>query len=244
MAETQGIYAKRIVAYGDILGWKEACRAESSRLEKVKRATEEVIHGYAKMFSANLKERIRSAPYSVVDTEYMGVEFAMFSDNFAVPTPAESGYRIFDMVSNICHPLLCLGFLTRGGITVGDLHHEENVIFGPAIIEAANLEKDAVYPRLVCSHKLLAHLQGFASAECDAIVTDHLGRRIANPFAFGPPPEATMKQFSATERWKVEEIKKTIANGIREYSNDQYEKEAEKWRYIRDVLPIMLKRFE
>lgn len=244
MAEKQGIYTKRIVAYGDILGWKEACGVESAQLEKVKQAIEKIIHGYAKMFSTNLKERVRNAPYSVIDREYMGVEFAMFSDNFAVSMPAESGYRVFDIVSNICHPLLCLGFLTRGGITVGDLHHEENVIFGPAIIEATNLEKEAVYPRLVCSYKLLIHLQGFASAECDAIVTDHLGRRIANPFSFGPLPEATMKEFYARERWKVEEIKENIANRIREYSNDQHEKEAEKWRYLRDTLPIMLKRFE
>jgi hypothetical protein len=39
ISEMQGIYAKRIVAYGDILGWKEACGVESALLEKAKKSS-------------------------------------------------------------------------------------------------------------------------------------------------------------------------------------------------------------
>lgn len=44
--------------------------------------------------------------------------------------------------------LLQLGFLTRGGITIGPVHHRDNIIFGPALIEAVALEKEAHYPRI------------------------------------------------------------------------------------------------
>jgi hypothetical protein len=45
--------------------------------------------------------------------------------------------------------LLRHGFLIRGAVTVGDLYHDDQFCFGPALIEAAELEKLAMYPRVI-----------------------------------------------------------------------------------------------
>jgi hypothetical protein len=45
---------------------------------------------------------------------------------------------------------LGLGFLIRGGVAFGKLHHSGGVVFGPALIEAVRLEsRIAIYPRIV-----------------------------------------------------------------------------------------------
>ena len=47
------------------------------------------------------------------------------------------------------------GLLIRGGLTAGDLYHQDGVLMGPALIEAYELEQGvAGYPRLVCSKVL------------------------------------------------------------------------------------------
>jgi hypothetical protein len=163
----------------------------------------------------------------------------MFSDSFAVSMLPTSGYRIFDILSNICHPLLCCGFPTRGGITIGDLHHVENAIWGPALIDAVNIEKTAHYPRLICSSALLQHLKNFEPQGKSVIITDHLGRIIANPFAFGQVADPPYLD----ERWSVSKICRIVTNEITKYSNCGDDGIAEKWRYLEDVMPLMLERF-
>ncbi|MDL2235344.1 hypothetical protein LJC07_04220 [Christensenellaceae bacterium OttesenSCG-928-L17] len=43
----------------------------------------------------------------------------------------------------------------RGGLAYGDLFHEEDVCFGPALLEASQLEKDAIHPRISVSSDII-----------------------------------------------------------------------------------------
>ena len=47
------------------------------------------------------------------------------------------------------------GLLVRGAITVGELYFENGMIFGPALNQAAELEKSAKYPRVIFSDESL-----------------------------------------------------------------------------------------
>jgi hypothetical protein len=47
------------------------------------------------------------------------------------------------------------GLLIRGAITKGPLHHDGDFVFGPALNEAAELEKVAMYPRVIVTQELL-----------------------------------------------------------------------------------------
>jgi hypothetical protein len=69
-------------------------------------------------------------------------------------------YRFADLVSVIAAQAVRLGFLIRGGATIGKLYHAGGVVFGEALVEAAMLEaRTAVYPRVVLSSAAVARLQ-------------------------------------------------------------------------------------
>ena len=52
--------------------------------------------------------------------------------------------------------LAFLGVFFRGAIARGGLYHDDNMCFGPALIEAYELEsKNAIYPRVILDNKLI-----------------------------------------------------------------------------------------
>jgi hypothetical protein len=58
------------------------------------------------------------------------------------------------MVTQFALDLLQNGFLLRGGIAKGALHHSANAVFGPAFLDAYYLEQQiAKYPRIVVDRK-------------------------------------------------------------------------------------------
>jgi hypothetical protein len=228
------IYEQRVIAFVDILGWREACKTESRQLIK---ATQ-TIHNAAGAFSSAIKAEIKKLPNMRINPIYLANQFGAFSDHFATSAPANLAHHVIGGAAEVCLKLLQIGFLTRGAITLGNLHHIDNVIFGPALIEAVQLEKEAVYPRLVCSPKLIDHLKSFPS-ECDPIIADHLGRQIVNLFVTGMR-STTGQPLNPREIFGIETIEKNIEAQIQQHSIDRADKRAEKWRYMRDILPVML----
>src|SRR6266404_5916302 len=96
------MYEQRVLAYGDIVGWTEAIEAcdNQADYDRINKAIDD-IHKYANNFALHTKETISKAVGPNVPLhEYLGIEFAFFSDSFAVSIPADNGYRIFDILSN------------------------------------------------------------------------------------------------------------------------------------------------
>jgi hypothetical protein len=55
--------------------------------------------------------------------------------------------------------MLARGILVRGAITVGKLYHQGQTVFGPALIEAYELEsRVAQYPRIIVPHKVYGRI--------------------------------------------------------------------------------------
>jgi hypothetical protein len=117
------IYERRIVAFIDILGWSKACAVESPRLVNASK----VIHDVALNYSKTIKERI-SVVSEVLPARYMEIHVGAMSDSLVISAPAGQGYTVFGPATGACTRLLQYGFLTRGRITVGDLHHRENIV--------------------------------------------------------------------------------------------------------------------
>jgi hypothetical protein len=167
---------------------------------------------------------------------YLAVQAGAFSDNYVLSMPAEFAIRILLSAAALRIKLLQLGFLTRGGVTVGQMYHIDNVVFGPALIEAVALEKEAHYPRLLCSDGLLAHV---ADAE-RYVIEDQLGRKIVNPFVpIAKVAGRSVRDFH-NEVWGIPGIERTIEAELKHYSAAKLHRYAENWRYMRDVLPLML----
>ncbi len=89
-----------------------------------------------------------------------------FSDSVIVSYSTEEPYgggidSIIMDAHNLHMMLINKGILIRGAITKGLLFHDENLIFGPALNEAVELESEAKYPRVIMERALLEDA-GFA----------------------------------------------------------------------------------
>jgi hypothetical protein len=225
------VYEQRFVAYIDILGWKDACRDPRRHAEVS--AVAKTLNELPTNFSHDLKERLNHTKGVVPDPSHQKTEVVAFSDSLAISTPADLGHTLFfKFLTIVCRGLLTDGFLTRGGVTVGDLYHKENMIFGPALIDAVELEqKEAIYPRLLCSRELVSEIDCCPSREPSdqqVIINDHLGRSVVNLLAF--------TQQNNPASWH--DIEKKIT-GIIE-AGELQDSQLEKWRYMLDVLQKMI----
>jgi hypothetical protein len=219
-------YERRFVAYVDILGWKDAC-CDSRRHAEVF-AVAKMLSELPPNFSRDMKETLNHTKGAAPDPSHRETEVVTFSDNLVISTPIDLGYTLlFKFLTFVCLDLLTQGFLTRGGVAVGELCHKENLVFGPALIEAVAMEKEAIYPRLLCSQALAETIRRGPNCEpCDtqAIINDHLGRSVVNLLAYYPAA------WHDPER----KITDTIKAGVLQESR------LEKWQYMHDVFEKMI----
>jgi hypothetical protein len=239
------LYEMRLVAYLDILGWSDACKVESERLATAAQLIHDAANDYSTITKKEI-ERIADETGAEPNPMYMAVQAGAFSDNYVLSMPVEFGFRILSAASALAIKLLQLGFLTRGGVTIGPVHHRDNFIFGPALIEAVALEREAHYPRLLCTDNLLTHLEETSRALLDTanyVIDDQLGRKIVNPFVpivSKVPAGRSLRQFH-DEVWHIPAIESAIEAELEKCTARREHRYAENWRYLRNVLPLMLK---
>ena len=94
------------------------------------------------------------------------------------------GGRLFDKASKLIIDLLRAGFLIRGSVVLGPLHHCDNVVFGPALLQAVDIEeREAFYPRILVTDAVLDHCKRLENNHLHkAVLTDQMGRFVVNPF--------------------------------------------------------------
>lgn len=218
---SRNAYEQRVVAYADILGWRNACN-NISKFPRLRTAAQ-AIADHARNFSSGVKETLKGtvgASPAVVE-QHGAVEFSFFSDNFAISVPPGQAELLFTILAWVSRRLLHAGFLVRGGIALGYLHHDPNVIFGPALIEAVELEREAIYPRLLCS----ARLREFLADQTykDSVVIQDDVELVVN---IAPGTALALSDLEKT----VEKELKTL---------EKYSKEWKKWSYLQNRLPLM-----
>lgn len=132
-------YEERIIAFIDILGFKNFVNDES-KCEDV---------------GAILK-----IPYMLRQDEITkifkikGVMMSSISDSlvFSIRLKERGAMnKINKLLSAFTHALLFqYSLLLRGGITVGKIYHDNDIVFGPGLVKAYELEcKMAIYPRII-----------------------------------------------------------------------------------------------
>lgn len=62
---------------------------------------------------------------------------------------------LFNTVANIYNEIFCYGYLMRGAIVEGEFFHNDNIVYGKALVEAVTLEEEeAIYPRIIVKKEL------------------------------------------------------------------------------------------
>jgi hypothetical protein len=153
--------------------------------------------------------------------QHGSVEFSLFSDNFAVSVPVGQAETLFKILAWASNELLQAGFLVRGGIALGYLHHDHDVVFGPALVEAVKLEGDAIYPRVLCSASLTEFLAD--QTYRDSVVIHDEDRLIVN--------------IAAGSTLALADLSKVVERELatHEKCSDKWKK----WSYIQGILPKM-----
>lgn len=164
-------YERRIVAFIDILGFKEIVKQSEKYTTKIKLLYS--VLEYLKDWETSDKWDLKFVEIEE-DAQKKGVDkFDMrgktnstsFSDNIVVSV--KIGDNVNEMASTLIVNLAYIGsilmekgILLRGGITIGNIIHNQNgTVFGQGLIDAYMLEmKSAVYPRIILSDKLLKEL--------------------------------------------------------------------------------------
>ena len=141
-------YEKRVVAYIDILGFKNMVDASKESDEECERLT-----GVLHYISDIVKEYEN-------DREYIDVEATMFSDSIVISYKVCNRYPdvLYYLLEDLWHIQIDLiekyKLFLRGGVTIGDLYHKGAIIFGPAMNQAYKLESEvADYMRIIIDQK-------------------------------------------------------------------------------------------
>ncbi len=118
----------------------------------------------------------------------IGVEVTTFSDSAVISYPAERDNLLY-LILVLIHMQLDLaldGVLLRGGLTIGELYHDGNVVYGPAMNMAYMIESQvAVYPRIIVDNSAIEQYCKYAAGdEYDLNDINSLLRKDADGFFF------------------------------------------------------------
>lgn len=139
-------YSTRVVVFMDILGFKEMV------LDPNRKDTLFYVMNYFKWTG-------ESNYTGLLKENDLGKEVTVFSDSIVISYDAKIQGQVFYILLDIIRIQLDLanrGIILRGGVSIGELYHNRETIFGPAMIKAYELEsKNAIYPRIILDQKLL-----------------------------------------------------------------------------------------
>lgn len=151
-------YKEHIVAYIDLLGFKESVYDGDRKIDILKLLDEFAKHvgGY------KYKEEILDQSSK---RRTLRPEISIFSDNIVMSYPMDGLSTSPDLIIEsfleyivwFATHALYKGFLLRGGIVKGKLYHQssKNIVFGEGLIDAYHLESTmAIYPRVLISTEL------------------------------------------------------------------------------------------
>lgn len=130
-------YEERIVVFFDVLGWKSHISNAGNDPVKIGQL-------------ALIPKLLKSSP--LLQTTGSGeAKITSFSDCCVISIPYKEEFlpQIIYGLSNIFIGSAICGFLLRAGVTIGQLHHQEDIVFGPALNKAYQLESKGVYPRII-----------------------------------------------------------------------------------------------
>lgn len=101
----------------------------------------------------------------IIPNKYSQGKIKIFTDNMVVAFPIKDDGEaeldeILDNVSEYQFNLALEGLFVRGGISVGDFYISEDIVFGPALLDAHHTESElACYPRIILDDKTVELLQ-------------------------------------------------------------------------------------
>jgi hypothetical protein len=137
-------YDERLVVFFDVMGWKSHVSDAGRDPVKV---------GQLSLIPRLLKSSI------LLQAAGSGkAQITSFSDCCVISLPykQETLSQVIYGLSNVFVGAAIAGFLLRAGVTVGNIHHENGIVFGPALNVAHDLESKGRFPRIILDKSIPA----------------------------------------------------------------------------------------
>jgi hypothetical protein len=190
-------YEERVVILYDVLGWRNHIKAAGQDAERVGRLRRLLLR-HSRMLSLR--------------RELFQTRVSTFSDNIVitqVPSdkwddPSEKSALLILQWAFLQIAAAMEGFLLRGGVTIGDIVHDNEVVFGPGLNRAYQLESEvANYPRFIVDEGIserfnlgslpviengVRFLDPFRVDFCDFMLSQKTGWNAEGALAAGLPP--------------------------------------------------------
>ncbi|MEA4977761.1 MAG: hypothetical protein VB016_04340 [Methanomassiliicoccaceae archaeon] len=173
MSENEPSVEKYLVAYMDILGYRDKIRLHPELVDEFLKTTLATVERIKKIereskdYDPSMIPRIRTK---------------IFSDNFIICMKWDPEKKIiphhmfhvsfFREIAELQRVLLWeFNVLTRGSFTIGDLYIDDDCVYGPALIDAYEMEnKEAKNPRMIIGDDTFDEIL----ASIDEDHTDHM----------------------------------------------------------------------
>jgi hypothetical protein len=128
-------YERRVVVFYDFLGWQNHID----------------LAGKDPKALGFLRRMLLRHPRMLGVKEDLEIRYSTFSDNVVITQKVGPTTKmLIQQLANFQLGAALPGFLLRGGITIGDVVHDDEVVFGPGLNRAYHLESIvAKLPRLV-----------------------------------------------------------------------------------------------
>lgn len=145
-------YQDRLIVFIDILGFKNIIKKTTNA--DGTDVPSEIDHIYS------VYKLIKSVLSIDVKTDNSDSDITIFSDTIVITFVIETGKNILFnhllRITNITVNLISKGILCRGSIVRGKVIHNNDIIFGPGLVEAYLYEsKAALYPRIIVSPEII-----------------------------------------------------------------------------------------
>jgi hypothetical protein len=140
-----------VAAHLDILGYSDYI----SELFKDGKGEKELVRLRNALDEAY--QDLKARPNKQIFSDKLRFQVRSFTDNLFIgyPIPEHDDAwgvlrTVVDYIGHLQMTLALDGYFIRGAISVGDLYVDEDIVFGPALMEAVRAEKQlAVFPRVV-----------------------------------------------------------------------------------------------
>lgn len=152
-------YEERLCLFLDILGFKQ--HVEESAKDELKGPGSSMLPFTVSRIHYALSAISRAMNFGAEDltlSPQTSRQVTQFSDSIVVSYKLDEKSAVFGMLYDIYLlqiELIQHGILIRGAIAAGKLFHDQSLVFGPALVEAAELEKMALYPRVILSQEII-----------------------------------------------------------------------------------------
>lgn len=139
----------------DFLGFSSLVQSATNLAEE-----QELLNRFVEEASPHIHEATNPKKYDIGPDGKHFWKARVFTDNIVLGYPlrtqereVELGAALFDaMYYQLCCVLS--GYFVRGGMSHGNLCIADNVVFGKALLEAVDLEKNACFPRVVVGNSI------------------------------------------------------------------------------------------